>query len=51
MTKALRTVDIPATTLPVVEEGDMVVAGGGTAGFVAAMAAARTGARTVLIEH
>jgi ribulose 1,5-bisphosphate synthetase/thiazole synthase len=51
MTKALRTVDIPATTLPVIEEADVVVVGGGTAGFVAAVAAARTGARTVLVER
>jgi flavin-dependent dehydrogenase len=51
MTKTLRTVDIPAATLPVVEEADVVVVGGGTAGFVAAIAAARTGARTTLVER
>ena len=45
------TVEIPATTLPVVEQADVVVAGGGTAGFVAAVAAARTGARTLLVER
>jgi len=39
----------PARELPV-RECDVVVAGGGTAGVVAALAAARQGARTVLIE-
>lgn len=39
----------PAKKLPV-REFDVVVAGGGTAGVVAAIAAARTGARTALIE-
>lgn len=49
--KALRTVEIPGTTLPVVGEADVVIVGGGTAGFVAAVAAARTGARTTLLER
>jgi len=39
----------PAKNLPV-RKFDVVVAGGGTAGVVAAMAAARQGAKTVLIE-
>lgn len=39
----------PSRKLPV-REFDVVVAGGGTAGVVAALAAARTGARTALIE-
>jgi hypothetical protein len=39
----------PARKLPV-REFDVVVAGGGTAGVVAALAAARRGARTILIE-
>jgi hypothetical protein len=39
----------PARELPV-REFDVVVAGGGTAGVVAAVAAARHGARTALIE-
>jgi len=40
----------PARKLPA-REFDVVVAGGGTAGVVAAMAAARQGAKTVLIEQ
>ena len=39
----------PVKKLPV-RECDVVIAGGGTAGVVAALAAARRGARTVLIE-
>jgi hypothetical protein len=38
-------------SLPIVDEGDVVVVGGGTSGFVAATAAARTGARTILVER
>lgn len=48
---ALRTVSIPATRLPVMAEADVIVAGGGNAGFIAAVAAARTGARVILIER
>lgn len=36
---------------PVVMECDVLVAGGGTAGTIAALAAARNGAKTVLIER
>ncbi|MFP4104583.1 MAG: FAD-dependent oxidoreductase [Phycisphaerae bacterium] len=39
----------PARDLPV-REYDVVVAGGGTAGVIAALAAARRGARTALVE-
>ena len=44
-------VDWPATSIPVLAAGDVVVVGGGNAGFVAAIAAARGGARTVLVER
>ncbi len=47
----LRTITEPARELPVLLETDVVVAGGGTTGPVAAIAAARLGARTVLIER
>jgi hypothetical protein len=45
----MRTYNEPAKILPA-SEYDVVVAGGGTAGVVAALAAARQGARTVLVE-
>jgi len=40
----------PARDIPVVEHGDVVVCGAGPAGFAAAIAAARGGAKTRLIE-
>jgi hypothetical protein len=40
----------PARDLPIIEEVDVLVAGGGPAGVCAALAAARAGARTRLIE-
>ncbi len=36
---------------PIAHEADVVVCGGGTAGFVAALAAAKEGARTTLLER
>ncbi len=44
------TVQEPVRDLPVVEEDDVIVCGGGPAGATAAIAAARLGARTRLLE-
>ena len=41
----------PARTLPVESEYDVVVVGGGIAGFGAGVAAARAGARTLVVEQ
>ena len=41
----------PAHELPVFHETDVVVVGGGPAGFAAAIAAARTGAKVALVER
>ena len=46
-----QTIELPAVSVPVVDEADVVVVGGGTAGFIAATAAARTGASTILVER
>jgi hypothetical protein len=40
----------PARDIPIVEETDVIVCGGGPAGFSAAIAAARTGAKVTLFE-
>jgi len=46
-----RTVTEPAKQVPVAYEADVVVAGGGMSGVFAAIAAARQGAKTLLIER
>ncbi|MHC5034590.1 MAG: FAD-dependent oxidoreductase [Planctomycetota bacterium] len=46
----MRTYAEPAREVPVVDEADVLVAGGGLAGAVAAVAAARNGATVSLIE-
>jgi hypothetical protein len=46
-----RSISEPARQIPVVAEADVVVCGGGPGGFPAAIAAARHGAKVVLIER
>jgi len=47
----MRTYTQPAQTLPVLYDVDVLVVGGGTAGAMAAIAAARAGAKTLVIER
>ena len=46
-----KSIRIPETQIPVAAEAQVVVVGGGPAGFGAAMRAARSGADTILIER
>ena len=46
----MKSIQEPARTIPVVEEFDVLVCGGGPAGVAAALAAARMGVKTGLIE-
>jgi hypothetical protein len=48
---ATRTITEPARKIKVCREADVVVVGGGPGGIASAISAARTGARTVLIER
>lgn len=47
----MRTIAEPSREIPVVAQADVVVCGGGPGGFPAAIAAARHGAKTLLIER
>lgn len=46
----MKTHNLPTTTLPLNDSFDVIVAGGGPSGCTAAVAAAREGAKTLLIE-
>lgn len=47
----MNTVREPAAEIPVVAQADVVVVGGGPAGFAAAVAAARSGVQVLLLER
>jgi len=47
----MRTIRVPSREVPIVDQVDVLVAGGGPAGIAAATVAARIGARTMLVER
>jgi hypothetical protein len=47
----MKTISEPERKIPVVEEADVIVAGGGLAGVAAAVSAARNGAEVIVIER
>ena len=47
----MKTIQEPAREIPVLDEVDVLVVGGGPAGYCAAVAAARQGSRTALVER
>jgi hypothetical protein len=47
----LKTITEPERTIPILDQVDVLVAGGGVAGVAAAVAAARAGASTMLVER
>ncbi|WP_043585033.1 FAD-dependent oxidoreductase [Geminisphaera colitermitum] len=47
----MATITEPARAIPILTDTDVVVCGGGPSGIIAATAAARTGARVVLLER
>ena len=50
MDKKVRSIEI-SKQVPIVGNYDVVVCGGGPAGFIAAIAAARSGAKTAVVEQ